>query len=324
MQILQNLFLVGFLVLNFQLSAQGPYAPAAGSEGSTAIDKDDASFVVWATSAQVQRGLQNISNPSLGSTTVGDSSKALGKADYVVVSLGDAGEAILSFESPLYNGEGPDFAVFENSFSDSFLELAFVEVSSDGINFFRFDAHSLTDTLQPVGSFGALDPTNLSNLAGKYRGGFGTPFDLEELKNTPGLDVNNVTHIKIIDVVGTLNSAYARRDAFGNKINDMYPTPFPSGGFDLDAVGAIYIKPVGLEKQVIQTLKTYPNPVTDKVNLQGDFENARYQLFSISGQLSQEGILFENSIDFSSIKSGLYFLRIQHEEGVFQSKIVKQ
>ena len=58
--------------------------------------------------------------------------------------------ATVTFASPIYNGEGPDFAVFENGFDIDdeydptgvlhFLELAFVEVSSDGENFFRFPA----------------------------------------------------------------------------------------------------------------------------------------------------------------------------------------
>jgi predicted metallopeptidase len=63
--------------------------------------------------------------------------------------------------------------------------------------------------------------------------------NLEELKNTAGLDVMHITYIRVIDVVGSINDAYARFDTANNKINDPFPTPFPSGGFDLDAVGVI-------------------------------------------------------------------------------------
>src|SRR6185436_14379894 len=141
-----------------------------------------------------------------------------------------------TFQNPVYNGPGFDFAVFENGFYTAsplaFLEFAFVEVSSDGNNFFRFAATSnIQDTTQVPMT--GVDCSLVNNLAGKYVSGYGTPFDLDELKNTSGLDINNVTHIKLIDVVGTVNDSYATHDQYGHKINDPYPTPFASSGFDL-------------------------------------------------------------------------------------------
>ena len=81
------------------------------------------------------------------------------------MSLGDGGVAILTFKYPIKNETGNDFAVFENSFNDTFLELAFVEVSSDGIHYFRFPAVSNTqDTLQ-MGNDASIDARHLNNLA---------------------------------------------------------------------------------------------------------------------------------------------------------------
>ena len=89
----------------------------------------------------------------------------MGKAgDGAIVSLGDAGVAVLTFSTPIRNGQGPDFAVFENAFSNTFLELALVEVSSDGQNFVRFDAISNTDTTLQIGGFGHVDATNLEHV----------------------------------------------------------------------------------------------------------------------------------------------------------------
>ena len=42
------------------------------------------------------------------------------------------------------NGNSWDFCVFENAFNDSFLELGFVEVSSNGNDFYRFPSTSFT------------------------------------------------------------------------------------------------------------------------------------------------------------------------------------
>lgn len=54
------------------------------------------------------------------------------------------------------------------------------------------------------------------------------------------LDVNAITQVRLIDVVGSINPAYGSTDALGNLINDPWSTPFATGGFDLDAVGVRY------------------------------------------------------------------------------------
>jgi hypothetical protein len=172
-----------FAVLLFSTSICFAQFPgAAGTSGSTAIFKDSSIFTNWGITCSVQRGLQQIDDLSLGYVTTGDSSMATGHADGVqVVSLGDGGSAIVGFEKPIKNGPGFDFAVFENGFIDEFLELAFVEVSSDGVNFFRFKATSNTQTDVQMGPFDYnADATLINNLAGKYRAMYGTPFDLEK------------------------------------------------------------------------------------------------------------------------------------------------
>lgn len=228
----------------------GSFAPAAGQPDTTAIDKNSSQFVAWATGFEgLVRGPQDINAPAGAAADFGSGNLALGQAvgdSFDVVSLGDGGEVTLIFDQAITDGVGVDFAVFENGFGDTFLELAFVEVSSNGTDFFRFDAVSETQTTTQIGGFGTLDPTDLNNLAGKYRQGFGTPFDLAELDGVSGLlDVSAVTHVRIVDVVGRITAAPGNAgwspslDSLGNIINDPYSTPFGSGGFDLDAVGVI-------------------------------------------------------------------------------------
>lgn len=217
-------------------AAAGPFAPAAGQPGSTAIGKDDSAFTSWATGYRdyvIGAGVDSsFQTPQL----------ALGKAagnSYDIVSLGEGGHITLTFAGALFNGPGADFAVFENAFNDNFLELARVDVSSDGLTFVRFPAYSFTPG--PVGGFGAIDPTNIDGLAGKYRQGYGTPFDLELLKGSPGLDVNHVRYVRIVDVVGDGSAFDDFPAAYGGpfRIYDPYPST-GSAGFDLDAVGAIH------------------------------------------------------------------------------------
>ena len=209
----------------------GPYAPAAGVDGSTAISKDDPLIQSWASG---YLGYLPGANLDAAWQTP---DKALGPAEGTstdIVSLGTGGSITLTFDDPIANGDGYDFAVFENSFSDTFLELALVEVSSDGVNFFQFDAFSLTP--DPVSAFGSLDPTNIDGLAGKYRQGWGTPFDLDVFSGVAGLDINNVSYVRLLDVVG--DGSMFDNSPTPNPIYDPYMTT-GSAGFDLDAIAVL-------------------------------------------------------------------------------------
>ena len=214
---------IGFISFSSTALA-GPYAPAAGQPGSTAVSKDSPSITAWATGHVDYVPGAGVTPP------FNTPSKAYGPAEGQpgeIVSLGDTGRITLTFANPVADGPGADFAVFENSFNDTFLELAWVEVSGDGTSFVRFANDSLTANPVPFLG-GSIDPTNLSGLAGKYRGGFGTPFDLADLGLT------QVTHVRLIDVIGDGTA----RDTSGDVIYDPYPTS-GSAGFDLDAVGVI-------------------------------------------------------------------------------------
>lgn len=210
--------LIGLLIFGSFTSLAQSYPPAAGQPGSTAIAASDPLFTAWATHVEVERGYLNIADPDFeidgnNRASYGSPDDAVGMPNNRVVSLGDGGAAIVTFETPVANSPGFDFAVFENGFSDTFLELAFVEVSSNGVDYFRFPSHSLTQTDIQIEGFGELDPTQLNNLAGKYRSLFGTPYDLDDIEDNPLLDKNNITHVKIIDVVGSIDPEFARYDS---------------------------------------------------------------------------------------------------------------
>lgn len=304
------------------------YAPGVGITGTTAMYKDSSAFVAWANSARVYKGFQDISNPGLGYVNVGDSTCAYGIAGTTgVVSLGDAGYAILQFPNTIVDLPGPDFAVFENSFSDTFLELAFVEVSSDGEHFFRFPASSLTDTSVQTGSFGLTDPTKIHNLAGKYRANYGTPFSLEDIADTSMLNKQAITHVKIIDVVGCMQNQYCTRDANNRKVNDPWPTAFASSGFDLDAVGVIHQQTtVGIDEFLFMQVMIYPNPVTDVLYILGD--NRQPYDVIVTDVLGNEIITLQQqvlrtTINTTALSKGIYFINIDNSNAKKQWRILK-
>jgi hypothetical protein len=241
----------------------GIFPPVAGQPGSTAVHRDAADIEGWAIAFQdYNAGLEvdtQFQTPAKALGFPGDSDGSGQGFVFDIVSLGRGGDITLRFSPGITNGQGNDFAVFENSITDTFLEFAKVEVSSDGQNFFAFPAFSLVPA--PVGGFGSVDTTDVEQLAGKYRRGFGTPFDLEQLTGYAQLDLSNVRYVRLRDVVGDATAAndltpQALAEWLGLPLGDLpmalidvvnaapaviydpYPT-VGSAGFDLDAIGVL-------------------------------------------------------------------------------------
>lgn len=297
-----------FILLPFAGWSQS-FAPEPGVPGSTAIHKDSVAITFWADNVTIERGFLDISDTSQGYVSYGVPTDAEGPADGIsVVSLGDGGIATYEFSEPILNGVGPDFAIFENGFADHYIELAFVEVSSDNQNFFRFPAISEAPTDVQVSNFDFTDCRYFHNLAGKYRANYGTPFDLEDLDSIQGLDINAITSIRIVDVVGSIDSTYGTYDNQGTIINDPYPTAFPSGGFDLDALALLQPYSLGLN-DTKERLTCYPNPVRDVLHISTD-QNVDFWFYDNAGRLVKSGS--SNRIDIRDLKTGMYTLKLNY------------
>ncbi len=315
-------------LLFFSLTTSAQFAPAAGQAGTTAMYKDSSAFIGWATKCKIVRGLQDISVTSGAYANVGDSASAYGIAGTTgVVSLGDGGYAIIQFNHPIMDGAGPDLAIFENSFSDTFLELAFVEASSDGVNYVRFPATSNTDETVQTGSFGTTDPTMINNFAGKYRSLYGTPFDLADIPGTALLNKQAITHIKIIDVVGCIQNQYCTRDMNNHKVNDPWPTAFGSGGFDLDAVGVIHQQAATSVNENNQSLvHLYPNPAKETVWVSTGLKHNYTAI--ITNVLGEEVFKVQASeeqlaISLTDFPTGIYTLTLLSDTTKLVTKFIK-
>ena len=309
--------------------SQGPFEPAADSVGTNAVHADSNIIYGWVNNCTITRGLQDIANSGGPLATVGNETMVYGKANLSVVSLGDGGSAIIALANPISDHDGFDFAVFENGFHDAgnggyFLELAYVEVSSNGQDYYPFPNQSLTPTENQIGTFETIDPTNINGLAGKYKGLYGTPFDLSGMDTIIGLDIQYISHIKIKDVGGSINSNYASYDSYGRIINDPYPTAFSSGGFDLDAIALIDSSLVTSIKNLVATqFRVYPNPANDYLFISGELNSQIISISGMQGNVVMQGRLNQNQMDISSLPTGIYFVTIQTKSGVEVHKFVK-
>lgn len=312
-----------FLVLRLSTFSQ-TFPPAPGVMGSTAISKDSSVIIAWAKSVEVERGFMNVLNPAAGRASFGEETNALGKAQgdpTNVISLGDSGVAIITFDQPIRDEEGPDFAVFENGFSDGFIELAFVEVSSDGINYVRFPSTSEAPVDHQIGAFDMSDCRYFENLAGKYRVGFGTPFDLHELSGKDGLDISHITHVKLIDVIGSIDTTVGSFDRHGTIINDLFPTEFPSGGFDLDGVGVMHQAPLSVDETTF-LYSVFPNPTAGFLTINAPNKSI-VRILTISGLVVYEDEMnTQLLLDVSQFNEGLVIIEIGSSGFVARERVV--
>lgn len=217
----------------------GPYSGPTDTAHAidAAIPAGSADFLAWADAIDTSR----TAFAPRGSTTISTTGfNSLGDLDAAQIAAGDSpGFLTVTFSTGVGNGPGADFAVFENGFvfpavPNLFAELAYVEVSSNGIDFARFPSVSTNTTF--VGTFGqafaGFDATNIYNLAGKHAQGFGTPFDLDDLLGdasvvSGAVDLDNIAYVKLVDIPG--DGSFL--DSQGHGILDAWLTT-GTGGFD--------------------------------------------------------------------------------------------
>lgn len=292
------------------------FTDSVGTSGCQAIYYNNPAILGWATGCTVTRGFQNIANPTsyadYGTDSDGIGSSSESTTDGVV-SLGDGGIAVLTFDMPITDGEGYDFAVFENSLNHTFLEMAFVEVSSDGEHYYRFPSVSNTQNATQITNGGAVDPRKVHNLAGKYIVGWGTPFDLAELDGYSNLDIHNITHVRLVDVVGCIDPQYGTIDKNGHIINDPYPTPWGSSGFDLSGVAIMNgWQPNGIEEeQLSNALFAYPNPCTNTLYINNNQSDCNIEIYNVFGQLiwNEHSSDSRIQINMQSFPDGMYIVK---------------
>lgn len=183
----------------------------------------------------------------------GPTGAGLSNGSLDVCTLGVGGSLTLGFDVVIVNGPGADFSVYENAFTFAgapFCEVAYVEVSSNGVDYARFPnryagpSTGLPGFTAPFGTYSGLvgQVPILANVATNTIDPFdpvvagGDGFDLAALVAHPlvvggQVDLANVHYVRIVDVPHASGT-----DSFGNVIFDNSGA---TGTADVDAVAVI-------------------------------------------------------------------------------------
>jgi hypothetical protein len=234
-------FAGAFTLAISSIALAGPYSGPSqitGTAPDLAIPSNSPLLTEWANQI-LPVGSGTFFAPR-GSTAVSQTSfNSLGDLDAAEIASGTSpGFITVRFPTGIRNTAGPDFAVFENGFefgspNGLFMELAYVEVSTNGTDFARFPAISTnTQPVQGSGAFAGYDTSNVYNLAGKHAANFGTPFNLDDLTTHPLVasnlvDLANIQFVRLVDIPG--NGSFL--DSQNNPIYDNWLTT-GTGGFD--------------------------------------------------------------------------------------------
>jgi hypothetical protein len=191
-----------------------------------------------------------------------------------ILSLGDDGEIILEFtDNYIFDGDGPDFTIFENVFyffgtSDPFIEAAYVSVSQDGESWHEFPADTAT-----FEGFAGVTPTFDTQHPQNPELSGGDQFDLTDVA------LDHARYVKLTDL-----GSVKKEGAF-------------NGDFDLDAVVAINSKsgtPSLIPNSKIQNPKlihlaqNYPNPFNPSTTIHFQIAKnsmTRLEVFNLNGRL---------------------------------------
>ncbi len=99
---------------------------------------------------------------------------------------------------------------------------------------------------------------------------------------------------------------------------------FERGAGDLSTWYGKKTSSLGLNDHIQMTeISFFPNPAKDVIHLRG-VTDLEYGLINANGQLVQNGILFDGTLDISNLPSGIYFLKVIVEDKPRVLKISKE
>jgi hypothetical protein len=103
---------------------------------------------------------------------------------------------------------------------------------------------------------------------------------------------------------------YGSKDIDNHLINDPFPTPYPSSGFDLDAIGVIHSNKLSIS-EITNEVNIFPNPTNGIVKVKLNNIETIELVDSLGVTIENKRIVFEGFFDLRQRPKGIYFLKIE-------------
>lgn len=81
---------------------------------------------------------------------------------------------------------------------------------------------------------------------------------------------------------------------------------------------------LGIDDIKTDVIVLYPNPVTNVLNIECSTKVENYDIYNYNGKRVLSGELKNNNIEVNHLSSGIYLIRLISNEGVFETKFIKQ
>ncbi len=189
-----------------------------------------------------------------------------------------------------------------------------------------------------MNSDGSVDTSfNFTALTPHTYGRFAANAILPNGKIIIGVPGNiDINRIKQFNSNGSADSTFDIGTGFNGNINVFYLQP--DGGF---LVGGYFNSFQGVTERCLvrltnesflninsneSTQKTFlfPNPVRNILYFSEIEENSSYQITTLSGQIVQKGVVFNNQISVESLQNQMYVINIQNTNNIYRYKFLKE
>lgn len=113
--------------------------------------------------------------------------------------------------------------------------------------------------------------------------------------------------------------------ADGTKIEDIYITNISSAGETISFNFSRTFIPAGIDNTLKNNISIYPNPAKDELRIEnGEIQINRLEILDLSGKVVCQYDDSKNKINISTLSRGIYFVKIETDNGVVTRKFVKE